>query len=226
MPTARLAGGVRLGRAAASARCACPIPRLGASARGPGEAACAKQSPKCRMKQALSTAAGLRYTRRLSVRPGVRAPEHHAGLAPSSSLVQDISLSRIEQGFESPWGHSRTRPRHRPRPCSFCVVYSRSGAVPLRARAVRAVQLAARHDRLSSGTPSASWARDRALDCACAPSCSDAARGSACGSGWAGAWDERGPRRRPRPRGPRDDCKPRRERADRPRPAGRSRSSA
>ena len=32
-------------------------------------------------------------------------------LAPSSSLVQDISLSRIEQGFESPWGHSTTRPR-------------------------------------------------------------------------------------------------------------------
>ena len=26
--------------------------------------------------------------------------------APSSSPVQDTSLSRMEQGFESPWGHS------------------------------------------------------------------------------------------------------------------------
>ena len=59
------------------------------------------------------------YTRRLSVRAGVRAAEHKAGLAPSSSLVQDISLSRIEQGFESPWGHSPTRPRHPPRARRF-----------------------------------------------------------------------------------------------------------
>ena len=77
-----------------------------AAAPGPQHARFQPRAAASRRRADRSNSSG--QTMYMACRAWVYSPPHSP--APSSSPVQDTSLSRMEQGFESPWGHSPRRP--------------------------------------------------------------------------------------------------------------------